>query len=351
MLTASTQALRFIVTVAAAQGVPPPHLFAALEVSPTVVSDPDGRLPIELLLRAWRTAADLTHNPSFGLDAARIVQIADFGALGYAIRHSPSLGEAYRRFARYMGMINQAVELEMIIDGEHASLRVKPRLPIADVETMRHPAECLLGVLMECANRFSTPPAAGALTTGVAAHTVRFRHREPAQQSAHLRCFQVAPLFLQSVDELVLPRRLLEQPSPLADPLLLPILEQYLAKQEQAAPHAGADLERVRFVLKQGLQKGKPTPAHVAAQLRMSARTLQRRLQQQGTSLKLLLDEVREELARQHVQGSQIPLAEIAFMLGFSEVSAFHRAFKRWTGQTPIEMRRRRAATQYGAGA
>lgn len=337
MLTASVQALRFIVATAAAQGVPPPELFTALGAAPTLVDDVDGRLPLDLLLQAWSTAAQLTANPDFGLSAAHIVQIADFGALGYAIRHSPTLGHAYRRFIRYLDMVNQAVALDFVEEGALVSLRVRTHSPVADVETLRHPVECLLGVLMECAHRFSSaaPP-----DKDLAAHAVRFRHREPAQLTTHLRLFKIVPSFSQPINELTLPRRLLELPNRQADPLLLPILEKHLEQQQATLPQTGGDLDRVRAVLKQLLQKGEPTPAKVAAQLHLSARTLQRRLQLQGTALKLLLDEVRHELALQHVQGSQLPLAEIAFMLGFSQVSAFHRAFKRWTGQTPVELRR-----------
>jgi len=333
MLTASAQALRFIVTTAGTLGIPPPSLFAALGLSPAVAIDPDGRLPLDVLLRAWSTAAELTGNPDFGLYAAQSVRIADFGALGYVIRHSPSLGDAYRRFARYLGMVNQAVELS-VIDGEtHASLRVRTRSPVADLQVLRQPVDCLLGVLMECARRFS----GGSVT----AHAVRFRHPEPAQTSGYLRCFDVLPAFGQPVDELVLPRSLLDQPNHEADPLLLPILEEHLEKRADSTTPASADLDRVRWVVKQLLKNSEPTPDQTAKQLRMSPRTLQRRLQQQGTSFKLLVEEVRKEQALQHVQNSSMPLAEIAFVLGFSEVSAFHRAFKRWTGQTPIEVRKR----------
>lgn len=335
MLTASAQALRFIVTLAAAQGTPPLSLFAALGVDPAVVIDPDGRLPLDLLLRAWITAAELTGNPDFGLFAAQQVRISDFGALGYVIRHSPSLGAAYRRFSRYVGMVNQAVELSIIDQGESVSLRVKMRSPVADLQILRQPVDCLLGVLMECARRFG-----GAR---VAAHAVRFRHPEPTQTTAYLRIFEVLPSFSQPVDELVLPRAVLDLPNRQADPLLLPILEEHLEKRADTTGRSGADLDRVRCVLRQLLQQGEPTAAQTAQLLHMSPRTLQRRLHQQGTSVKLLVEEVRRELALQQVQGSSMPLAEIAFVLGFSDVSAFHRAFKRWTGQTPTELRKQSA--------
>jgi len=99
-----------------------------------------------------------------------------------------------------------------------------------------------------------------------------------------------------------------------------------------------------------------PEMASVAAALAMSPRTLQRRLAGQRTTYRRLLSEVREDLACQHLAESRLSIAEIAFLLGFADVTSFHRAFKRWTGQTPRTYRERRElvpggdlATRFGA--
>lgn len=230
-------------------------------------------------------------------------------------------------------MENQAVELSIIDQDTAVTLRVKMRSPVADAQALRQLVDCLLGVLMECARRLGG--------TRVAAQAVRFRHPAPTQTAAYLRSFEGLPSFSQPVDELVLSRALLDLPNHQADPLLLPILEEHLEKRTEAAGRVGADLDRVRCAVKQLLQQREPTASQTAQLLHMSPRTLQRRLLLQGTSVKRLVEEVRRELALQHVQGSSMPLAEIAFVLGFSDVSAFHRAFKRWTGQTPTALRRR----------
>ena len=78
----------------------------------------------------------------------------------------------------------------------------------------------------------------------------------------------------------------------------------------------------------------------VADHLRMSARTLSRRLADEGTSHKAILDELRADLARRYLEDAELAISEVAFLLGFSEPSAFHRAFKRWTGQTPSQFRK-----------
>jgi AraC-like DNA-binding protein len=100
-------------------------------------------------------------------------------------------------------------------------------------------------------------------------------------------------------------------------------------------PKAEATTDAVRRFLAEDLSNGQAKLAQLAPRLRMSARTLHRRLEQEGTNFRSVLNEVRRELAVRHLMERRLAVGEIAFLLGFSEVSAFHRAFKHWTGQAP----------------
>ncbi|MBK6533536.1 MAG: helix-turn-helix transcriptional regulator [Deltaproteobacteria bacterium] len=82
------------------------------------------------------------------------------------------------------------------------------------------------------------------------------------------------------------------------------------------------------------------TLKRVAAQLRMSERSLQRRLADEGESFDAIVDALRRDLALRYLADPKIAVAEVAYLLGYSEPSPFHRAFKRWTGRTPAEARR-----------
>jgi AraC-like DNA-binding protein len=101
----------------------------------------------------------------------------------------------------------------------------------------------------------------------------------------------------------------------------------------------------VRQILSQGLRGGDPSLTAIAKQLGYAPRTLQRKLQEAGTSYHTLLDEMRQELSFYYLRDAQIAVSEVAFLLGFSETSAFHRAFKRWTGTSPGEFRLADATT------
>ena len=113
-------------------------------------------------------------------------------------------------------------------------------------------------------------------------------------------------------------------------------------------PKGAATTDAVRHHLAVELSKGAPTLKEIAPRLRMSSRTLHRRLEEERTSYRDILNEVRRELATRHLQERHLAIGEIAFMLGFSEPSAFHRAFKRWTGRAPLDYRN---IERSGAGA
>jgi AraC-like DNA-binding protein len=100
-------------------------------------------------------------------------------------------------------------------------------------------------------------------------------------------------------------------------------------------------LDRIREIIAEELVRGEPSLERVAKRMATSGRTLRRRLEENGTTFRALLDAARADLARSYVQDRRISLSEVAFMIGFSEPSAFNRAFKRWTDTTPAAWRAR----------
>lgn len=107
----------------------------------------------------------------------------------------------------------------------------------------------------------------------------------------------------------------------------------------QRLPKGEAATDAVRRCLAGELCNGQPTLEQIAPRLHMNPRTLHRRLDDEGTNCRRVLKDVRRELASRHLAERQLAISEIAFLLGFSEPSAFHRAFKRWTGHAPLAFR------------
>jgi AraC-like DNA-binding protein len=132
----------------------------------------------------------------------------------------------------------------------------------------------------------------------------------------------------------------LEQPQKHAEPRLQAVLERQLDELVSQLPQDQSFPGRVKSHLATQLLDGEPVVSTIASKLHMSPRTLQRRLNDEGTSFAKVLAGLRRDLALRYLLEPRRTINEVAFLLGFVEVSAFHRAFKRWTGKTPAEYQR-----------
>lgn len=329
--------LHALVAGAAARGVEPATLLAAAGVDAELLADPDAEVPMAAQQRLWQEAPRLTGDDAFGLHLGELLQAADFGGLGFAVRSSATLGEGYARVARYLRLIHPAARLEVVEADGHALVRHVP--PPASTPP-RHASEFMLGVLTQVGRR-----EAGE---GFRPREVRFRHAEPERLDEHVRTFMCPLRFLQPHNELVLGREALATPLVRAEPALCEVLDRHLQELLARLPTSASFLDRVRGGLVAELRDGEPTLERLAKRLRTSERSLQRRLQQEGSSLQALLAEVRTSLAIRYLTERRESIAEVAFLLGFSEVSTFHRAFKRWTGVTPAAYRRAPAEARAG---
>jgi len=170
---------------------------------------------------------------------------------------------------------------------------------------------------------------------------VRFAHDRPRDASEHERIFGAPLSFRQGVHVgLVFDARDLERPVRSADRRLLPIIERHLDELLAKPLPRDAWLGEVRSVIGSSICDGNPGIQTVARRLGLSVRTFQRRLGEQQIVFKTLVEEVRRDLALRYLADGRTRLTDVAFLVGYSELSAFGRAFHRWTGSTPLAMRR-----------
>ena len=176
-------------------------------------------------------------------------------------------------------------------------------------------------------------------TSTFQALAIYFKHSEPGSAAAHERHFGCPVQFDSDKDALLISHDTMQAKNRVGDPGIVQFFDTHL-EQELAKFDDDASLERrVRIQISQSLSQGIPAVSEIAAHFGMSGRTLQRRLSDRGYSFQKLVDEARRELAERLLKDTSYPLAEVAFLTGFSEQSAFNRAFKRWAEQTPRSFR------------
>lgn len=324
-----------IVQVAGARGVDAQRLMAEAGFEAGWLGDAEARMPLAVEERLWNRAAELTGDPLFGLHAAAAIRPGAFDVLDYAMRTAPDLRTALQRLARYNRLVHDLATFEVIPDG--AAVRIEHRFDGIGARPCRQAAEFTLASLVVVASQISVQP--------VQALAVEFAHPAAGEAAVYREVFGAMPRFDAPVSCLTLAADLLDRAVPAADPALSRIVtahaEQLLAAH--APVHEGIAAQ-VRRQLAEGMANGPMTLKQIAHRLHLSERSLQRRLDDEGTRFADLVDEVRRELALRYIADERLALGEVAYLLGFAEPSPFHRAFKRWTGTTPAAARRARHA-------
>lgn len=329
--TIASGAIQKLLDSLESEGVDPAPVLEEVGLDAALVADQDGRVPLVQLHALWEAAVRAVPGMEAAAVAAERYSPGDYGLVGFVAMNSATLGEAIRHAVRYLGLWTDEPGIELQGDG---TLTIAYRSRFADrpglrLATEATPAELLNGARVVTQQRI-TPLV------------VRFAHPAPRDTSAH-REFFGCPLEFEAEDNAMrLDPADLQLPLPKADAQLGAYLRQLanqaLQRRTGAEP---SEVSRIRGIIAEELQRGVPTLRVVAGRFATSERTLRRRLEAEGTSFRLLLDRTRAELAESYVRDKSLPLSEVAFLLGFSEPSAFHRAFKRWTDSTPSAWRSR----------
>lgn len=310
-----------------AEGVDPAPLFREMGVDPELMKEPRARVRQKAVRNLWRRAIDVTGDDCLDVKAAKHWHPSQLGALGYAWLASSTLRTALHRVSRYLRVINdnRQVLLEETPAGFVYTLSPSDGSDKLPVDHHVH-----LAVLIElCRANY------GAQLNPLA---VAFTHAEPncaGEYFSHFRC----PLeFGAEQNSLTLPMNAIDVPLPGNNPMLAKfsdqVMTEYLAHLDRAQ-----FTEWVKALIIDQLPSGGGHRQKVADIMNLSPRTLQRRLKDEGANFTNLLDEVRRDLAGKYVRDDTLDLMEITFLLGFSEESAFSRAFKRWTGWSPSDYR------------
>jgi len=309
-------------------GIDPEPVFRAEGVSAQMLFDEGARVPTDKVVRLDKRAAEITGDPLFGLRSSDYIRPAHLGALGFAWLASSSLRTAFGRLSRYARVIQDRLVIELSEDDRFFYVCIDANLPAPD-SGIREDAQ-LAATVKFCriiAGKNFNPAR------------VCLRRREPRDTGPWFELFRCPVEFGGARTTLVVhladvDKRLTGSSEQLAQ-LNEHIVVKYLAH------NARQDIvNRTKAAIIDGLAEGAVTESSIADALHMTPRNLHRKLQKENASFKILLTDVRKELAKQYIQDRSKTLTEISYLLGFSEASSFSRAYKGWTGQAPSEARR-----------
>ncbi|MDF3030690.1 MAG: AraC family transcriptional regulator [Moraxellaceae bacterium] len=289
----------------------------------------DARIPLGDWILLLEQIRAVDPRPALGLYIGQCIAPRHAGVMGYLAGSCHSLGEAFLRFDRFHRLVYDGNPAQMAVHGDvvTASWGIEHGLPgqLADETAIA----AFATIVRKLVNRRLAPTA------------VNFVNAAPADIGPYEEFFGCPVTFGGTLTCVTFPASHLLLPIAHSDPGLRALLENQAESLLRALPSQQSFQTELKEALVRSLHEGMPTLECVAQRLAMSPRTLQRRLAELDLNFQHLLDRTRAELARGYILEGNLTLSEIALLLGYSEQSAFNRAFKRWTGQTPKSLRRK----------
>jgi AraC-like DNA-binding protein len=308
---------------AEARGLPRRVLLEASGLERARLTEPEARVPLLSVYTLLEEAAARLGDGCLGLHLGASLRVDDLDALGFLMVSSRTLGDALEHVLRYQRLWSEGERFSLERGAGRVTVTYHPYGP-------ERPAHRLMAQLVFA----DLVVNGGRLVGGLPGARLRLRGPRPTEASAYARVLGVPVSFRAPQDVLVMPAALLASPLPGADAGLSGVLARATDRMLAGLPASSRVADQVRALLPELLPESGADLAHLAARLRMSPRTLQRRLRDEGTSLEAEREAFRRQQARVLLEAAN-PIAEVAWRLGYSAPSAFHHAFRRWTGQSP----------------
>lgn len=307
--------------------IDPEPLYKNAGINPELLQDPAARLNINCVDKLWEQAAGIIKDPCFAIDMAEFWHPSQMGALGYAWLASSTLRRAFKRSVRYVHVVTEDLNLE--IADTPAGMKVSIDLE-GSVFTLPQHHDLVLTILMHMC-RFNYGEELEVTRVCLA-------HPEPECSRKISDYFRIDVQFDSDQTSLTIARadvdKVLSSGNKQIALMHDEMLMRYLVEIKK-----GDIVQQVQSIILDNLPDGQVTDKLVASELNLSERSMQRRLKEHKTTFRFLLDSVREMVAKQYIENPMNRMSDIAFLLGFSEQSAFSRAFKKWTGKSPVEYR------------
>ncbi len=307
-------------------------VFGNSGISPEMAGATTLKLRLADFCTLFEQASQRTKCDNFGLWFGHQFQPRDLGLWGYAAVSAPTLGSALENLVGLFGFHQEQSFMQMV-RGTNGLVRLQYRIEAPDIMHRRQDAELSLGMFFNVMRE--------ALGTGWTPEEVHLEHARPIDSDEHERAFGAPVYFAQPYNALLFSSDLLERPMPNCDLTLMALMRNCLQQLGERSEGPVELIDRVRAAVRARLPEGYPALESIAAELCLTTGMVQRGLADKGTSFKELVETTRREIALSYLEQRHLPISEISFLLGYSELSAFSRAVRRWTGTSPSALRER----------
>ena len=308
-------------------GLDPAPVIREAGLDPSLFDDGTNVIPHAALGRLLTLSVSRTNCPHFGLLVGKRATILSLGMVGRLMQHSETVGDALHALVTNLSIQNRGAVPSLTISGEVALFTFS--VYQSEAESADQISD---GSLAVAVNALRALCGADWNPTEVLLPRAAPMDHEPFR-----RHFRAPVRFDQESATVVFPTRDLAIRVAGADPVLRAMLEERIRQMKGSPDSAFSD--DIRRLLRTRLTSNHCSADDIAHLLAMHRRTLSRRLKDSGMGYRAITNEIRFEIARQLLADTQVPLAQIAAALGYSEASAFTRAFRRWSGQTPTAWR------------
>jgi AraC-like DNA-binding protein len=298
-------------------------------LTPQQIDNPHARLGVKNQVRFLGLAATALKDKFLGFHLAQKFDLRTMGLLYYVLASSETLAEALRRGVRYSAILNEGITLTL---REGKDIGINFEYVGVARHSDRHQIEFSTVALVRTCRQLTN--------RNLPAKLVRFTHRRSGDTSEFRAFFGGDVMFGAAADEVAFPGSVKQLPVTGADPylneLLIGYCEQAIATRSTNRSSFGLNVENaIALLLPHGLARADD----IARKLGVSRRTLTRRLASEGLTFAGVLKGLKEDLAERHLMDETLSISEIAWLLGYRDVSAFTHAVKRWTGKAPRAIR------------
>jgi AraC-like DNA-binding protein len=311
-------------------------------LEPGDLTDPDRRVPLIRYLELLEICADLLADPQFGLKFGAQYDPRHAGVVGNVVLASRTVGEAFETKGRYLRTVVDATVLGVEVSEGIASVCFYYIDPLM----MSYRQKCDWAIALMC--NLMRAGLGDPRWTPQEVLLPQLADETPAQRRTRAEIIGGNIRAGHPWAGIRFDASLLTRPMATADAMMESLMRHYGDLRLAALPDQRGEIEQLRREIARVLVKGECTIEHLAKAAGTSVRTLQRRLRDAGVNYSDLQNDVRKAVALNLLENDTLPLAEIAFSLGYSEVSAFNHAFRRWVGQSPGQYRRLRGSFQIG---